>query len=275
MSLTKSLIAGLIASLALTQQALALPQINVGGGAYDTFDADEGFTGGTPFVYPSTTKIIGAPDPNVYRSERYGAAFSYALPVGNGTYQVRLSFSENYFNASNQRRFNVTAEGISILNNFDIFAAAGGKNKLIVKALSVTVTDGVLNLVFTGNVDNAKVDAIEIAGTPVTFVKVAGDLQTFSLGSQCVSSVTKTPLSVKVVDGAGVPVSGVNVTFSIQGTTLTFPGISDQFGVATADITFPSTYNGGIYPAPYTVQVNQNQFNPTVPPVTFTGTIQR
>ncbi|HEX8530222.1 MAG TPA: T9SS type A sorting domain-containing protein, partial [Cytophagales bacterium] len=61
----------------------------------------------------------------------------------------------------------VDAEGTRRLTNYDVFTAAGGALKAVTQTLRVTVTDGVLNLLFTkGAADNPMVSAIEVLPAP-------------------------------------------------------------------------------------------------------------
>src|SRR4029077_9671507 len=74
-------------------------RINVGGGAYTSstgqvWQADTDFAGGAK--NSTTSSITGTTDPSIYQNERYGN-FSYAIPVANGTYDVRLHFVETYW----------------------------------------------------------------------------------------------------------------------------------------------------------------------------------
>ena len=74
-------------------------RINSGGGNYTAksgslFTADTNFTGG--LVYSVGNTISGTADPALYQNERYGT-FSYAIPVVNGRYDVRLHFIELYY----------------------------------------------------------------------------------------------------------------------------------------------------------------------------------
>src|SRR5262249_36879126 len=71
-------------------------RINVGGPAVTTstgaaWTADANFTGGS--TNSTTQAITGTNDPSLYQDERWGD-FSYAVPVANGTYDVRLHFAE-------------------------------------------------------------------------------------------------------------------------------------------------------------------------------------
>jgi hypothetical protein len=140
-------------------------RINSGGPAYvDTsghsFLADKDFSGGTKHSYSKA--VTGTNDPTLYQTERSGANVSYNVPVSNGTYIVTLDFAEMYWGAAGKRVFNVAIEGQTALQNFDIYATAGGAQIALQRTFSVTVSDGVLNIVGTASVDQAKFSAIEI-----------------------------------------------------------------------------------------------------------------
>ena len=56
----------------------------------------------------------------------------------------------------------MSAQGTTILSNFDVFAAAGANKKAVAKTFTVNVTNGTLSLKFTGVVGNAIVSGIEL-----------------------------------------------------------------------------------------------------------------
>jgi regulation of enolase protein 1 (concanavalin A-like superfamily) len=145
-------------------------RINSGGTSYtdlssQVWSADAYFTGGTAASYTAT--VSGTSDPTLYQSERSAKTLTYNIPVANGTYDVTLDFSEMFFNAAGKRIFNVTIEGQTVLQNFDIWALVG-MNAALQRTFTTVVTDGALNIVGTGTVNNAKLSAIQIApsGTP-------------------------------------------------------------------------------------------------------------
>lgn len=83
--------------------------------------------------------LTGTGDPDLYARERYGH-FDYAIPVDSGTYALSLYFAEEYFGPGNpggggpgSRVFDVFCNGTALLRNFDIFKAAGGMNRALVK----------------------------------------------------------------------------------------------------------------------------------------------
>jgi hypothetical protein len=136
--------------------------INAGGAAADGYSADQYFSGGK--TAKTTAAIDGTTNDVLYQSERYGD-FSYAVPVANGEHYLTLRFAEFHWNAAGKRVFDVTAEGKLIVNDLDIFSAAGGKNKAYDITVPVTVKGGTLNLDFITVKDNAKISAIHITSS--------------------------------------------------------------------------------------------------------------
>ncbi|GAA1844567.1 malectin domain-containing carbohydrate-binding protein [Microlunatus capsulatus] len=148
-----------------------------GGFAYGENDTNTGLA-------PGTNNAI-------YQTEWTGAgnpAFRFAVPVLNGSYQVRLHFAELNKTAPGQRVFDVRLENAAALTGFDLFAQAGGANRAVVRSFPATITDGVVNLDFVSRVENAKISAIEIvpvdtaAPSQVTGVTASASPAGVSLG---------------------------------------------------------------------------------------------
>lgn len=99
-------------------------------------------------------------------TERYGASFSYNVPVPLGDYEVILHMSEVFFKEKGKRLFDVTMEGVKVFTNVDIFQLGGGQDlKAITLVTPQTVSDGVLSMLFTDSVPKAnqpKISGIEI-----------------------------------------------------------------------------------------------------------------
>lgn len=113
----------------------------VGGGA-GAFAADTNFTGGGTYTATAAmdTANVAHPAPvSVYQAERWGS-FACAVPhlTPLAPYQVRLHFAENTWTAAGQRVFNMLLNGKTVLTDFDVFAAAGGANKAVVKEFTTT-----------------------------------------------------------------------------------------------------------------------------------------
>ncbi|GCE19113.1 malectin domain-containing carbohydrate-binding protein [Dictyobacter kobayashii] len=141
--------------------------INTGGNTVGSFGTDVGASGGTTV---SSTNIIDTsavtnPAPQaIYQTERYGN-FTYTIPhlTANAAYTVRLHFAEVYFTSAGQRSFNVSINGTQVMSNFDIFAAAGGENKAIVKQFTTKADgSGTVTIQFTSVINNAKICGIEV-----------------------------------------------------------------------------------------------------------------
>jgi PKD repeat protein len=140
-----------------------------------------GYTGGS--TYSNSNTISGTPDPDLYRSERYGN-FQYQFTVPNGNYQVTLKFAEIYWSAVGQRIFNVNIEGTRVMSNVDLNALAG-QNTAYDRIFAVTVSDGVLNIDFQTMTDNAKISSIEVVSDTSTLIPpVAGFSGTPTTGMQ-------------------------------------------------------------------------------------------
>lgn len=157
------------------------PEVTIGA---DTWEADEQYGAGAKASYiadDEITEIENTELDEIYLSEAITTndanqgPFSYAIPISNGTYTIKLHFAEIYWGVPKRdaegeegdvgsRVFDVDIEEMSILNNLDVFEVAGGAATAITKMYDIEVTDGELNIVFTSTVDKPKVSAIEIFG---------------------------------------------------------------------------------------------------------------
>lgn len=146
-------------------------RINAGGPDYtdpssNLWVSDRLFVGGTT-VDRGSVSIANTALDTLYQTERYGMS-SFAVPVPNGTYEVRVHMAETFFTTTGSRVFSVTAEGVTAAN-IDIISEVGTPNTAHVEVISpVTVSDGTLNITFSASVNNAAINGIEIltATTP-------------------------------------------------------------------------------------------------------------
>jgi hypothetical protein len=102
--------------------------VAAGGTAADRFTADSVFSGGsTALTYDNITiqGIINPAPESVYKTSRVGNSFSYTFNnlAPGAAYAVRLHFADPNSRGIGQRVFNVSLNGDSILNNFDIYFA--------------------------------------------------------------------------------------------------------------------------------------------------------
>lgn len=153
----------------LTVNKTNKPRINCGGGAVGDFMADSGFSGGstvaTPHPIDSLWLNTPVPPQQVLQGERNGTNFSYRIGgfVPGSFHTVTCFFSENTFSARGQRVFNVTINGVPFLTNFDIINNTQVMFKAIQQNFGIAADrNGEYLLQFTGVVNNAKVDAIQI-----------------------------------------------------------------------------------------------------------------
>lgn len=101
------------------------------------WDPDRYAHGGqlAPRTYANVT---GGPDPELFRSERYGN-LTYTIPVVQpGRYGITLYFTENWFGTgmpggggAGSRVFDILCNGVLLRRNFDIFREAGGSGKAV------------------------------------------------------------------------------------------------------------------------------------------------
>lgn len=134
------------------------------------WSGDEFFIGGRTWVWPKP--YSGPRIPALYVAERHGN-FSYAIPVPPGSYTVKLHFLESFFtpmvpdaycHGAGCRVFDVTCNGVSLLQDFDIIQAAGGAFRPVVREFHGLHPNGQgkLLLAFSPKANYAEVRAIEV-----------------------------------------------------------------------------------------------------------------
>lgn len=143
----------------------------------DFVDRDGTRWSGDNYFIQGRTVVVGASGPapkvpGLYTTERYGN-FSYAIPVAPGSYTVKLHFLESFFSpliaaagcrGAGCRVFDVTCNGVMLLQDFDIFQIAPGAFKPVVREFHGLRPNGQgkLLLAFSPKVNYAEVRAIEV-----------------------------------------------------------------------------------------------------------------
>jgi outer membrane protein assembly factor BamB len=110
----------------------------------------------------SAAVVTGTKDPGLFTSEHWGMrAFAHKIP--NGKYLAKLYFAETYdgITGPGQRVFSFNVQGKEF-KDFDIWAKAGGHKRAYIETVPVEVTNGELRIVFTAQVENPAIKAIEI-----------------------------------------------------------------------------------------------------------------
>jgi len=111
--------------------------------------------------------VTGTTASAVYGSIRFGMS-GYNLQMKDGAYDVTLRMAETYHGTTGKRRFDVKIEGATVLSNFDVFAAAGGKFKAVDRTFRVTVKGGNLDVDYTARVDKPLVSGISVRPVPAS-----------------------------------------------------------------------------------------------------------
>jgi hypothetical protein len=114
---------------------------------------------------PATTVT----DSHLFDGERFGH-FDYQIPVAPGRYAVTLYFTEAYIGAAAPGRdnggriFDVYANGVALLRNFNIFGKAGGPNKPVIETFHGIEPNaaGLIDMSFVPVKNYACLDAIEV-----------------------------------------------------------------------------------------------------------------
>ncbi|HLH17200.1 MAG TPA: malectin domain-containing carbohydrate-binding protein [Bryobacteraceae bacterium] len=227
-ALAKFLAAGSLLAMSLVAASAQTVNINCGGSAMTASDgtqwsADEYFIGGD-LLYTGYS-IAGAQptDYYLYRSARAGlyGDFTYSIPVPNGTYNVKLLFAEIQYTGQGQRVFNVAINGATVLSNFDILAHVAPLTPLP-EQFTATVTNGTLNLSFTGVTRRALVNAIQVS--PASGSSVSTPSGGTSTGGTPPSgtpalAISVSTLSFSATAGGGNPAAqSVSVSNSGSGT---------------------------------------------------------
>lgn len=153
-----------------TNVAPVLPPVRIKAGLSGSFTdskgnvwlPDQGFADGDTIDRADDLPIANTQDPALYRTEHYGmTAFSY--PVPNGKYTVKLHFAETFEGVTGpgERVFSFKVGGQEF-NDFDVWVKAGGPQRAYVETVSVEVTGGKLEILFTPKIENPEINGIEI-----------------------------------------------------------------------------------------------------------------
>lgn len=124
-----------------------------------------GFIGGNTYRSSNAIPNVCSQEQFLYQSERYGSAtdgFQYLFHCPPGLYQVDILEAETFMNGPNQRRFDIYANGEKVVQNFDIFLAAGGANLGVTKTFTVNVVNTLLDVQFKPVFDAPRMSAIHV-----------------------------------------------------------------------------------------------------------------
>jgi hypothetical protein len=102
----------------------------------------------------------------LFCTERYftSPTSGYEIPVTDkpGYYRIEMHFMESYHNDIGQRIFTISIENEIQELDFDIYAAANGRNKKVTLANTVFVSDGSISIAFNATVNYPLLNALSI-----------------------------------------------------------------------------------------------------------------
>ncbi len=138
--------------------------INIAGQRVDNWLADGYDTGSYSRSFSEAVDTSGLGDAaapesvyQTYIEDGWGESLSYHLPLSAGDYTIRLHFVEPWNTSAGQRLIDVflkespIADGdLPVVDDYDLFLAAGGRYKATVLPLAATAADDGLYLKLTG-----------------------------------------------------------------------------------------------------------------------------
>ncbi len=194
--------------------------INAGGGSTGDFVADTDYSGGGAAGNGNAIDTSGVTDPapqTVYQSFRYDSSgFGYAVPglTPGAAYTVRLHFAERDYNNTGGRIFDVTANGAPMLRHFDIFAAAGARNRAVIEQAVVRADgSGAIAISVTAIRDYAQLNGLEV----VPVVEAAPRLSLSPSGPLTDTVNAARTFTATLRDSAGALLANAPVTLTING----------------------------------------------------------
>lgn len=155
-------------------------RINSGGEAVtlgpvtfiDGDNDDFGNSGLSYTTFDGEGSILNTTADKVYETERHAPDLEYTIPViDNECYTIHLHFAEIYWDVSDgdgggggSRIFDVSINGVTVLNDYDIIATEGASLTAAIYSYDLCQPLGStsITLRFTGSEDDGKISAIEI-----------------------------------------------------------------------------------------------------------------
>lgn len=120
-----------------------------------------GYVNGAAMRKPDSFPIAGTNDPALYRSKLKGWTAYRFDNMPDGTYAVVLHFAEVEAHGPGQSIFDVVIEEQPVLEELDLFRAAG-LGRAYVRRFLVDVSDGTLNIDSVADVGSTQMAAIEV-----------------------------------------------------------------------------------------------------------------
>ncbi|MEM8873799.1 MAG: malectin domain-containing carbohydrate-binding protein [Planctomycetota bacterium] len=201
-------------------------------------------------THPSVPDNLASTFQGLSQSQRWdkfgGEPMRWSFPTGPGTYEVVLYFAEigQQENAPGARVFDVSAEGVVRLDDYDTFVEAGGGFKLVAERFEVVVTDASLDLQWDLVAGTPMVMALEVLGTPDVsdpFVLGASNLDfgDVEVGQSASLPVTLTNNGASALQITGLPTTGPGAALFGLDTAAPFSLLSGE--TRTINVTYTPT----------------------------------
>lgn len=123
---------------------------------------------------PTTSVVMGTPDPELYRDVRYAdnlnagnnIYWGYNIPISAGRYQVKLLYAEIFMEPASPGRIgNIDINGVRKLTNFNQVDAAGQNTAYQMIFEDIFAVNGFINIAITSVSNNFYITALEIDPT--------------------------------------------------------------------------------------------------------------
>ena len=187
---------------------------------------------GTSITMASLGPIANTTEDGLYRNARGGQIFGYSFELPNGTYDIRLHFAELVWNQAGMRRFDVRAEGQTIVDDLDLYATVG-RMAAHQEVARIVLQDGRLDLELEASIGEALLSALEVRAIPIVDVDPpAIDFQVVEQGQFDTRPITlhNTGLADATVDSLTFDLTGsgsaLDFALDIDG-TLYWGGVSN------------------------------------------------
>ena len=226
---------GAPADVAATANAAAAPgdvlyRVNAGGntvaastgpdwtGDWQQYTATDPSTYNTGDAITLDGSVPSSTPASVFQTEAYGnQTWTFSDDIQSGTtYEVRLYFAEIYHESDGMRAFDVAVEGDQVLDAYDVYADVG-HDVGTVESVTVTPTDGAIDVDLTTVTDNAKLSAVEVVETEPE-PNALGGPSSVDFGSVVVDDSATETVTVTNLGGDGDPdISIADVSVSGDG----------------------------------------------------------
>jgi len=136
------------------------PAVTAADGTYYESDSSGAVCSGQE--YDTTQQIPGTSSDELYELGKYSSPIDCSLTVPNGTYDITIQLSENYWDSTGGREFGGSVEGTQYFSGLDLIQRVGTYNAYDKTIRNVTVSGEELNIELPASQDNAVINAIRV-----------------------------------------------------------------------------------------------------------------